>query len=135
LCGFFRLCLGLRLFRSRRFFFYCLLIGVAAIVGGIETRAFKDNSGTRAWQPFYLAVPPLFQPAKMLGTFAQGFVPHRLKCFEILPAFGAGILVGWHGKIAELPSRCDQKQTSSLRARCGLNIRLLPEPAHSLTSN
>ena len=118
LCGFFCLCLRLRLFRSRRFLFHCFLIGVAAIVGGIETRAFEDNSGTCAGQPFYLAVPPFFQPAKMLGTFAKGFVPHRLKCIEMLPAFGAGILVGWHGKIAELQSRCVQKQNSSPPAYC-----------------
>jgi len=126
LCGFFCLCLRLRLFRSRRFLFHCFLIGVAAIVGGIETRAFKDNSGTCAGQPFYLAVPPFFQPAKMLGTFAKGFVPHRLKCIEMLPAFSAGILVGWHGKIAKLQSRCVQKQNSSPPAYCW--HRHLPTP-------
>src|SRR5438046_9716829 len=110
---FFRLCLGFRFFRSRRFLFRRLFIGVAAIVGGIEPRTFKDNSGARAQQPFHLAVAPFFQPAKMLGTFPKRFVPHRLKSIEMVPAFQAGILVGWHGKIAELQSRSVQKQNSS----------------------
>src|SRR5207237_8083679 len=73
----------------------------------------EDNSGSRAEQPFHLAVPPFFQPAKMLGALTKRFVPHRLESVEILPAFGAGILIGWHGKIAELQSRCGQKQNSS----------------------
>src|SRR5205807_7560485 len=88
--GFSCLCLSLRFFRSRRFLFHAFFIGVAAIIGGIETRAFKDNSGPRAWQPFHLAVAPFLQPAKMFGTFTKGFVPHRLKSIKILPAFGAG---------------------------------------------
>jgi hypothetical protein len=36
-----------------------------------------------------------------------------LKSIEMLPAFEAGILIGWHGKIAELQSRSVQKQNSS----------------------
>src|SRR5207237_6780725 len=32
-CGFFRLCLGFRFFRSRRFLFRRLFIGVAAVIG------------------------------------------------------------------------------------------------------
>src|SRR5207245_7418414 len=117
-CGFFRHCVGFRFFRSRRCLFRRHFIGVAAIDGGIEPRTFKDNSGALAQQPFHLAVAPFFQPAKMLGTFPKGFVPHRLKSVEMLPAFEAGILVGWHGKIAELQSRCVQKQNSSPPA-CG----------------
>src|SRR5256885_15758063 len=87
-------------FPKPAFLFRRLFVGVAAIVGGIEPRTFKDNSGALAQQPFHLAVAPFFQPAKMLGTFPKGFVPHRLKSIEMLPAFEAGILVGWHGKIA-----------------------------------
>ena len=56
---------------------------------------------------------PFFQPAKMFGTFTKGLVSHRLKSIKMLPALGASILVGWHGKIAELQSRCVQKQNSS----------------------
>src|SRR6266480_5629094 len=115
--------------------FLRFFIGVAAIVGGIETRAFKDNSGTRAWQPFHLAVTPFFQPAKMFGTFTKGFVPHRLKSIKILPAFGAGIFVGWHWKIAELQSRCVQKQNSSPPAYCWHRHLPTARTGHSLTLN
>src|SRR5436853_6510501 len=77
---------------------------------------------------------PFFQPAKMFGTFTKGLVSHRLKSIKMLPALGASILVGWHGKIAELQSRCVQKQNSSPPAfAVGFVICRRPEPGHSLT--
>jgi hypothetical protein len=34
-------------------------------------------------------VSPLWQPAKLFRTFAEGFIAHRLKRFESLPALFA----------------------------------------------
>src|SRR5439155_7233901 len=82
-CGFFRLCLGFRFFRSRRFLFRRLFIGVAAVIGVIEPRTFKDNSGARARQPFHLAVDQFFQLANMLGTFPLGIYLHGFDGYEL----------------------------------------------------
>src|SRR5438105_8440458 len=71
----------------------------------------------------------------MFGTFTKGFVPHRLKSIKILPAFGAGIFVGWHWKIAELQSRCVQKQNSSPPAYCWHRHLPTARTGHSLTLN
>jgi hypothetical protein len=58
-----------------------------------------------------------------------------LKCVEMLPAFSAGILVGWHGKIAELQSRCVQKQNSSPPACCWHRHLPTAQIGRSLTLN
>jgi lipoprotein-anchoring transpeptidase ErfK/SrfK len=65
---------------------------------------------------------PLGQPAKLLWTLGERFVPHRLKGFEVLVAFLAVVLVSRHGGSKARERLVGQKHNSS-RAP-GLNCAL-----------
>ena len=61
---------------SGRFFLGRFLVGFAPIVGAIKAGPFENNPRASAEKPFYLAMAPFREPAKVLGTFPERFVAH-----------------------------------------------------------
>ena len=87
---------------SGGFFLGRFLVGFAPIVGAIKAGPFENNPRAGAEKPFYLAMAPFWEPAKVLRTFLDRFVAHRLKHLKILVALLAVILVSRHAGNAGL---------------------------------
>ena len=82
-----------------RIFFRSFLVGITAVVGDIKSRAFKDQSGAGPDEPLHFSMSPFFLPAKLLRTFAQGFIAHRLAELESATALLAGVFISRHGAL------------------------------------
>ena len=72
------------------------MIRFAPIIRAVKTGAFENNSSAGPKKAFHFAVAPFWEPAKILGTFRERLVAHRLKHLKIFIAFPAVILVSRH---------------------------------------
>src|SRR5207244_1735671 len=81
---------------SRRVFFRRLFVGMTAIIGGVESGPFEDQSRSSAEQTLDLAATPFFLAAKVLRTFAKWFIAHGLVGLKILATLFAEVFVSGH---------------------------------------
>ena len=107
---------------GRSLLFGRLLVGIASVVCGIESRSLEDQTCACPEQTLHFAVPPLRQPAELFWAFAKWFVAHRLECVEVLAALLTGILVSWHQEYGSARS-------ADNAGKCALNeVQFNPEP-------